>query len=646
MALSNGATFALPFAPAPGGLNIQKALVESTIARATAHLSAGRRAQAVAALDMLTPSLDFGALPCTILGLVSISAGAPDKGLGWLETALAVDPNLIEALKGRATALTELGRRAEAHVAFERAFHAGCVDPAAHYNHGNVLAAMGQRDAAIGAYDRALRLRPDYPEALRAGGTILAESGRPDHALLFWAEALRLRPTYLDAVFDRANLLDRLDRPHEALATLEAALTHLPGHAQLLNNRGVVLFHLGRLADAILCLDEALAVEPALAEAHLNKGEVRIRQGLFDEALVSLDAAITLRHGYVKALCAHGIALKLLGRFAAAERSFDTALRHDPSSVYARTNLGELKLLLGDFETGWHDYDFRFFTRGHDRPVLGWPVPEWAGQSNPGRVLVFADQAAGDVIHFARYLPVLRDTGADVTLVCRPRMQRLLRTASAGIEVVGTVPEQGPFDFQIPLSNMPFACRTSLQNMPDAPYIAAEDDLVRLWRARIGTHGFKIGLCWRGSQDWRSDPKRSVPLGGLRPLALVPGVRLISLQMADNIGPDLDSFSAMGIETLGSDLDMGSDGFIETVAVMANLDLIVTCDTSIAHLAGAMGCPTFVLLQLVPEWRFMVERADSPWYPSMRLFRQIEQDVWDHPVRQLVAAVARAGTAG
>jgi hypothetical protein len=257
--------------------------------------------------------------------------------------------------------------------------------------------------------------------------------------------------------------------------------------------------------------------------------------------------------------------------------------------------------------------------------VLGWPVPEWAGETDPGEVLVFADQAAGDVIHFARYLPILRDAGANVTLVCRPRMQRLLRKASAGCKVIGVVPTEGPFAYQIPMSNLPFACRTTTRTIPAAPYIEAEPDLTQLWRERIGGHGFKIGLCWRGSQDWRSDPKRSVPLGSLRPLAGIPGVRLISLR----------------IETLGSDLDMGADGFVETVAVMANLDLVVTCDTSIAHLAGAMGCPTFVLLQLVPEWRFMVEREDSPWYPSMRLFRQTAQDEWDAPVARLVEAVGQ-----
>jgi tetratricopeptide (TPR) repeat protein len=619
--------------------NRGNANADAVVASTVACLNAGRRSDALAAIRTLDRVPDIHPIACTLLGLVAVSSGAPAEGLVWIDRALAAEPRFVKALSARATALTQLGRLSEAHVTFVLLLEIEDADPIVHYNHGNVLAAMGDRDAAIAAYDRALRLRPDYPEALRAGGAILRDSGRPDQALMFWAEALRLRPSYLEAILDRANLLDHLDRPGEALATLDAGLALHPNHAELLNNRGVVLFHMGRLEEALDSLDSALAANPLLAQAHLNKGEVRIRQGFFEVALESLAAALHLRPGYIEALCAQGIAQKLLGRLDDAGRSFDEALRLDPTSVYARTNKGELSLLLGDFETGWRDYDFRFLTRGHDRPVLGWPVPEWAGEVNPGRVLVFADQAAGDVIHFARYLPVLQSTGAAVTLVCRPRMQRVLRQASAGMNVIGAVPEHGPFDYQIPLSNMPFACKTTLANIPTAPYIAAEDALAAEWRMRLGSQGFKVGLCWRGSQDWRSDPKRSVPLDRLRPLGAIPGVRLISLQMSDNLGPDLESFAAMGIETLGKDLDKGPDGFIETVAVMAGLDLIVTCDTSIAHLAGAMGRPTFVLLQLVPEWRFMVGREDSPWYPTMRLFRQTVQDVWADPVSRLVEIV-------
>ena len=614
--------------------------MEAVIAGAVAERNAGRRAEALAALGRLEHAGPIGHVACTIAGLVALTCAAPEAALAWLDRALAGEPRFVEALKGRATALGELRRWPEAHAAFERAFAAGCIDPVAFYHHGNALAAMGRRDDAIAAYDRALRLRPAYPEALRAGGGILRDTGNIEGALRFYRQAVTLRPGYLEAILDLADLLEREKRMAEALSTLDAGLERFPGHAQLLNNRGIVLQHMGRLDDARASLEAALAADPTLAAAHLNQGQVAVRQGRFADALQAIDQALALRPDHAESHCARGVALTMLARFPEARAAIDTALALDPSSAYARTNRGKLALLLGDFASGWPDYDFRYLTRDHDRPVLASPVPEWAGQPDPGRVVVFADQASGDVIHFARYIPVLRDAGAAVTLVCRPRLQRLLRAVTPGVRVIGAMPAAEAFDYQVPLSNMPHACRTVEATIPRAPYLRPEPDLVRHWAERLGARGFRIGLCWRGNQNWQADPKRSVPLAELRPLADVPGVRLISLQTSDNLGPDLASLQALRIETFDPDLDSGPDGFVETAAVMENLDLVVTCDTSIAHLAGALGRPTFFLLQRGPEWRFMMEREDSPWYPTMRLFRQVEQDDWATPIARLVEVVA------
>jgi tetratricopeptide (TPR) repeat protein len=599
---------------------------------------AGHHAAALAQIAALQHEPRLDSVCCTLLGLIALASDALGEALAWFDRALYLDPSMIRAQLGRAEALTELKDYAAADDAFNVAFAMGCQEASAHYAHGNMLVLAGQSDAAIAAYDRALRLKPAYPEVLRAGAALLRARGQKAEALRFLAEAVRLNPNYLDGILDYSALLDEMNQPQAALAVLDQGLVALPNNLHLLNNKGGVLYHLGRLQEAIATLDTAILIDPTFAPAYLNKGEALIRCGRHEDALTVLDLALARRPNYVKALCARGIALKLLARFDEAGAAFDAALRADPTCVYARTNRGELRLLLGDF-AAWGDYDARFSTRGHDRPVLGWPVKEWAGEANPGSVLVFADQAAGDVLHFARYIPVLRAVGAKITLVCRPRLQRLLRPVSAGCHVIDYVPTQGDFAYQIPLSNMPYACASVPETIPPAPYFRAEDHLVKVWRERIGSSGFRIGLCWRGSQDWRSDPKRSVPLEALRPLAKIPGIRLLSLQMADNLGPDLKTYEEMGIESITPPLDQGPDGFIDTAAVMVGLDLIVTCDTSIAHLAGGLGCPTFVLLQLVPEWRFLLEREDSPWYKSMRLFRQIVQDDWSTPVARLCEAI-------
>lgn len=619
--------------------NLDRAFVELTLAKAVGHHNAGQPALTLSAVRSLQDANVTEARPCVMLGLLSVASGAPAEGLAWFDRALALEPTSLDALNGRATALSEMRADAEANLAFAAAFAAGCNEATAYYNHGNVLRRLGDTDAAIVAYDEALRLQPAYPEALCAGGQILRDAGRYDEALRFFHEALRLKPNYLDAIIECANLLDAVSHGEEALTILDAGLAAYPGNPDLLNNRGVILFHLQRYPEALGSLDQALMVEPNYAAAHLNKGEVKIRQGLFTQALRDIERALALRPNYIQALCAKGIAEKLMGRFDEAAASFEAALHLSPNDPYALTNRGELRLLRGDMEQGWVDYNARWFTRGHEAPLLAWPVPQWTPEMPPGHVLVFVDQASGDVIQFARYLNVLRAAGNKVTLVCRTRLHRLLRPLTEGMIVLDHVPETGDYTAQIPLTNLPYACRTTEATIPPTPYLFAEMALVEEWRRKIGPDGFKIGLCWRGSQDRRADPKRSVPLESLAALASIPNVRLFSLQMAENLGADAATIQRMRIENLADALDRGPDGFVDTAAAMANMDLIVSCDTSIGHLAGALGLPTCLLLQFVPEWRFMIGRDDSPWYPSIRLLRQAELDKWDRPVEQLIGVV-------
>ena len=507
------------------------------------------------------------------------------------------------------------------------------TEAAALYREGGRLRASGQHDAAIAAYDGALQLRPAFPEALRAAADILRELGNIDGALNFLAEAIRLRPGYVDAVLDRGNLLVAHMRFEEAIATFDAALAGVPPHADLLTNQGVALHGLGRLAEARACLERAIAADPQLPQAHLNHGNVLARLGRHGDALIAFDRTIALRPAYPAAHANRGLALTWLARFDDAADAFETALRLEPANAYARTNRARLRLLQGDFVSGLPDYEWRLKTEWQDVPLLD-DVPRWSGQALTGlRVAAHADGGSGDVIHFARYMPRLVADAAEVTVVCRPRLQRLLRPVMDGARVVADLGEDAAFDIQIPFSSFPFAFDMSPRTVEcEVPYLVAEADRVAAWAPRLGGRDFKVGVCWRGNQDWRADPHRSVPLDALAPLAALAGVRLISLQGSEHEAPDWP------LERL-PDLDAGPDGFLDTAAVMTQLDLIVTCDTSIAHLAGALGCPTCLMLQPVPEWRWMLERADSPWYPAMRLFRQRRTDDWGDVVEQVAAAI-------
>ncbi len=509
-------------------------------------------------------------------------------------------------------------------------------DPAADwFARGNAHLRLGQTDDAIAAYDQALRLRPAFPEALRAGGGVLRDRGATEAALRFFGEAIRLQPTYLDAILDKGNLLQGLGRTEEALAVFDVALIALPQHAGLLCNQGAILHSLGRLPEALGALEAACAADPKLPQAHLNLAGVLMRLFRHAEALPILDHAIALQPYYSAAHANRGLALKMLGRFAEAASALDLAIEQDSTNAYALTNRGELRLLLGDYQGGLSDYQARLATEWQNTPLLRHFVPFWSGQSLPGlRIVAIADAGNGDVIHFARYVPLLVAAGAEVTVICRPRLQRLLSVATRGARVVDEVGDDEDFDCMIPFSNLPFVFATTVETIPGAtPYLEAEPERIAAWHERLGGHGFKVGLCWRGNQDWRADPHRSIPIETFAPLAALPGLRLISLHADREVAAPSFALEAYG------DVDTGPDGFIDTAAIIANLDLVVTIDTSIAHLAGALGRPTYLLLRKVPEWRWLIGRDDTPWYPSTRLFRQERAGEWTGPIQHLTESL-------
>lgn len=611
---------------------------DQDIHRAIGFLQTGDSARALACLRELEPNSETNPIRCSLAGLVYLSAGQNEPALEWFDRALMLDPANREALSNRGLALQELGRTPEALAAYDEAVRAGCAKPALFYHRGNLLRAAGRLNEAIQSYDMALRLDPACPEALRAGALVLSDLRRFESALQFVDEALRLRPSFVEALIDRGNILQYLDRPLEALASYDAALAREPGRADLLNNRGSALLLLGRLAEAGADFDKALQIAPLLPQAWLNRGNLFLKLQEPQSALAAFEKAIALRPCYAEALCGRAVALKYLERFDEAIDAFDTALACDPASAHINNNKGALLLLRGNFAEGLDLYEYRWSVSGTPKHTLAESVPEWKGEKLDGcSIAVFDELGLGDAIQFVRYLPILAGQGARVTFFCRKKLHRLFKGLGTQITLSAEAGAKERFDYQIALSSLPRAFQTRLANIP-APlsYLSAEFLLVQKWAARIGPHGFKIGICWRGNQNINADPARSIPLGCFAKLACIEGARLIGIQKMD--GPP-DGGSLPGMIELGEDFDAGPDAFIDTAAVMQNLDLIVTCDTSIAHLAGALGRPVFVLLKQVPDWRWLLGREDSPWYPAMRLFRQRERGNWDEVFDRLVQAV-------
>ncbi len=623
------------------GLDLDAALNE-----AADRLRQGRKDEALAPLAGLDPAKIGSPERCQLAGLIHLGAEAWAAAVPWFAQARALRPDFLDAIVRLARVLQKLGRFEEAAAAFDEAEKLGLADPTVYYNHGLVLRALGRNGAAIAAFDHALRLQPAYPEALRAGAIILSENGNPDGALKFLEEALRLKPDYYEALLDRANILSRLERHEAARAAYVEALTRFRGHPELLNNLGVVLIELGDLAGAVAVFDQALAARPDFPEAWFNRGTALTKTAGPEAALASFDRALALRPDYPAALVGRGVALKETSAFDAAGAAFDAALALAPDNAHARNNKGALQLLRGDFRNGWDGYEYRWACGTTPQNALKFPIPQWQGTSHPGeKLIVFDEQGLGDTLQFCRYLPLLARAGIDVTFFCRSKMIRLLRGLMPQVRCVDDLGPHERFDSQVALSSLPQALKTGLANVPArTPYLAPEPALAAKWAEHLASQGdpsvFKVGLCWHGNPNPKADPARSVPLAAFAALAGARDFRFISLQKHD--GLDELAAAELKIETLGADFDAGPDAFVDTAAVMQALDLVITCDTSVAHLAGALGRPTFLVLKKVPDWRWLLDREDTPWYPTMRLFRQRTRGDWAEVMERVLAA-ARAG---
>jgi hypothetical protein len=331
-----------------------------------------------------------------------------------------------------------------------------------------------------------------------------------------------------------------------------------------------------------------------------------------------------------------------LGRLDEALASYDRAIALNPGYDEAYNNRGMARLLLGHFAEGWADYEHRWGAKTFlgKRPEVN--APAWNGEDLRGRrILVFAEQGLGDTIQFARYLPLLAERGAKVTFLVRESLLRLLRPLRSNAELVSRIEPGAAFDFQCAMMSLPHVFGTAADTIPRrVPYLEPEADLVAHWKQKIGSDGFKIGIVWHAKSSSTAEVRRhglrrSFPLAELAPLSRISGVRFISLQKHEGLDQLLTLPAGMRVETLGDEFDNQGDAFIDSAAVMQCLDLIITADTSIAHLAGALGRPAWILLRYVPDWRWLLGRDDSPWYPTLRLFRQTTEGDWK-------SAVARA----
>jgi tetratricopeptide (TPR) repeat protein len=574
--------------------------------------------------------------------------------------ALQIKPGLASAHNGLGLALEQQDKLDQARACFRQAVSSKPSLAEAHYNLGNSYKRLEIFDEAIRCYEEALRLKPNLAEAANNLGGVLARQGKYDEAIRWYREALRINGNLADAYSGLGHAFERQDKPEEAVECYRNALRLQPGSVEARLGLGCALERYNRVDEAVECFDEILRLNPEKAEALNNLGTALERQEKLNEALTKYERAMQLKPGYAA----------------------------------ARWNRARLLLLLGDFERGWPEYEGRWTQGCTVRREFHQPL--WDGSDLSGRtILLYAEQGLGDTLQFCRYAQLVKQRGANVIVECQPQLIALL-SSLRGIDHLAAAGSQLPaFDVQAPLGSLPGILGTTLETIPaDVPYLRAASRLIAHWRGELSEvrcptsdvgnrmseirrqvdfdiglrtsdfgRSFRIGIAWQGNPAYGFDRQRSIPLKCFAPLVdSVEGIQLISLQKGAGRG-QLKEMSGVrspvsGVSSNSYDtgrrtpdtghvfdpsdtIDEASGAFMDTAAIMKCIDLVISSDSAIAHLAGGLGVPAWIALPLIPDWRWLLRRENSPWYPGMRLFRQRRDGDWEEVFARMAEELKR-----
>lgn len=593
-----------PLAHRPGA-TVSPALTE-ILQHAIAAFQRGERAEAERlcrrALSIKSDCLEA----LHVLAVIAGQNGNAEEAADLLLQALRINPNDAHAHYNRGVALGQLQRFADAVESYGRAIAIlpGFVD--AHFNRGVALEALGRRAEALESYERVVALRPDYVEAYNNRGTTLAALGRHDEALASCERAIALKPDYAIGYNNRGNALRDLGRLPEAVESYERALALRRDYAEALNNLAVALVDLDRPAEALDRCERAISLKPNYPDAWYNCGN----------------------------------ALRELHRHVEAAQRYERAISLRPDYAAAHWNLADCRLLLGDFERGWKEYEWRWKLKDRQAAQRDFPQPLWLGspEVKGQTILLHSEMGLGDTLLFCRYAKKVAALGATVLLEVQPPLLPLLANLEGATRVLARGGPLPAFDCQCPLMSLPLAFKTDLQTIPtDVPYVRSDPVRVAAWKNRLGEATKpRVGLAWSGSVALRND-KRSMALAEALPL-VGNRAQWVSLQKEVRNADAALLASRTDILHFGADLT----DFADTAALIELLDLVVTVDTSVANLAGAMGKPVWIMLPFNPhDWRWLLDREDSPWYPTARLFRQSSPGDWRSVVRRVDEELAR-----
>lgn len=566
--------------------------IQTRLAQATAWHQQGRLSESIDAYRSILADAPEQHSVWLLLGMAELQAGRPERAAAALERAVQLNPNVPLAQFSFGNALQALNRHADAIDRYAQGLSLQASHPDAWFQRGVSLLVLGRLDEALASFTNTLALSPQHVGALSNAGETLRRLGRHAEALIRFGEALNFAPHHRDALLNRGATWLELKRPAEALADFEASLAHTPLDAITLNNYGNALEALGRSVDALAAFDRAIAIDGANGHAWLNRAHSLTAIGRYDEARDSVARACSI----------------------------------DPGFHEARWNDSLIKLRDGDFAQGWRAFESRWSVPKWIEPARHAHAPKWLGSDDlrGKRVLLWAEQGLGDTLQFCRFARDVAERGASVVLEVQPPLKALLAANFPDISVIARGETPPVFDYATPLMSLPLGLGQAVEPRPTLAYLRADAEASAQWAAMLPKAGgrIRIGVAMSGNPSHANDANRSMPARCLEPLARIADLHIVQKGLRESDAAVVARHPNM------HDHGISLTHFGDTAALVSAMDLVVSVDTSIAHLAGALGKPVAILLPRHADWRWMHDRVDTPWYASARLFRQAAPGDW------------------
>jgi tetratricopeptide (TPR) repeat protein len=619
---------------------LQTRVIQEMLGNALQHHQAGRLREAEQIYQQILAADADNADSLHLLGMIAYALGRREAAVEMISKAIAINQTQAHYHSNLGTVLQAQGKLDEALRCFERALALNSDLAEVHNNIGNILQAQGKLDEAAACQERALALKPDCAEIYFNLGNVRKVQEKLDEARVCYEKALALKPDLVEVHTNLGGVLYTQGKLDEAEASLERALALRPNHAEAHSNLGSVLQAHRKLDEAVACYERALALNPDRVEVLSNLGTALHAQDKLDEAVICFERALRVKPDFANAHHNMGCVQYALGNVDEALARHRRALAIQPDYPQARFAESLAQLCKGDFAAGWHNYESRWQTKDHDTPMRDYSQPLWAGEKfASGRLLIWGEQGIGDEIMFAGLLPDVIRTGNRCVLDSNARLRPLFARSFSDIEMISGHDPELDIAAHLPSGSLPRLFRTAHAafDATTSPYLIADPAERKRFRSRYADGRRLAGLAWH-TTNRKTGRSRSMDLAMFAPLFARPDIRWISLQYGDRNALEEQAVAAGAPVLIDGTVDQLSD--IDVFAAqIAALDLVITIDNSTAHLAGALGVPVWVLLPFAADWRWLDACEKSPWYPTMRLFRQPKIGDWRSVMEQVLRAL-------